>query len=196
MFRPYEEDWVQPFTCFATKGAAKDEMLYELLAKAVCVLYNHLAIVKNFVSDGHQANKKVATIFGIQTVDPCKTYFLHPMTTRSRFIALQAGKVQWVKTGPSFDRVAHISYKFSTNECSKGRARSEGTERLTKLMNDVFDVLNGRCSSQGITKDNWEAKKKVLNAMLTVLNRTEDVHMRHDPDLPAQMFCSETTCWN
>ncbi|KAK4027799.1 hypothetical protein OUZ56_016940 [Daphnia magna] len=48
MFRPYEGDWVQPFTCFATKGAAKGEIRFELLTKAAFLLYNQVAIVKNF----------------------------------------------------------------------------------------------------------------------------------------------------
>jgi len=79
MFRPYTGDWVQPFACFATKGAAKGDVLHELLTKATCTLFNHSAIVKNFVSDGHQANKKVALLFGIKSTLPCRTYFLHPL---------------------------------------------------------------------------------------------------------------------
>lgn len=58
IFRPFNEDWVQPFACFATKGAAKGDVLYELITKAICMLFNHSAIVKNCTSDGHQTNKK------------------------------------------------------------------------------------------------------------------------------------------
>lgn len=43
-------------------------------------------------------------------------------------------------------------------------------------MNDVFDDLNGRVSSQAITKENWERKKSVLDEMLGVLDRTEEGH--------------------
>ncbi|KZS03289.1 Uncharacterized protein APZ42_034026 [Daphnia magna] len=191
MFRPYEEDWVQPFTCFATKGAAKDEMLYELLAKAVCVLYNHLAIVKNFFAreianyDFYSKLYKQERFNGLRLAHRLTESHIYP----TNFQRMNVRKAAQVLSRTIAMAIRHYREKDETKW-------SEGTERLTKLMNDVFDVLNGRCSSQGITKDNWEAKKKVLNAMLTVLNRTEDVHMRHDPDLPAQMFCSETTCWN
>lgn len=84
MFRPYEGDWIQPFACFATKGAAKGEILFELLTKAVCLLFNNMAIVKNFVSDGHQSNKRVANLLGIKTTNPGKSYFLHPLDQSSR----------------------------------------------------------------------------------------------------------------
>lgn len=79
MFRPYKGDWVQPFACFASKGAAKGDILHELLTKAICLLFNHNAIVKNCVSDGHQCNKKVATMFGIKSSIEGKCYFLHPL---------------------------------------------------------------------------------------------------------------------
>lgn len=70
-------------------------------------------------------------------------------------------------------------------------------------MNDVFDDLNGRVSSQAITKENWERKKSVLDEMLGVLDRTEEAHKQILKDkkkkesnldgLPANMFCSDTT---
>lgn len=79
IFRPFNEDWVQPFACFATKGAAKGDVLYELITKAICMLFNHSAIVKNCTSDGHQTNKKAASLFGITFLNLCKSYFLHPL---------------------------------------------------------------------------------------------------------------------
>lgn len=70
-------------------------------------------------------------------------------------------------------------------------------------MNDVFDILNGRCPSQSITKDNWNSKKEVLKEMLSVLEKTEKIHKQVLEDrksnenkmsnIPNQMFCSDTT---
>ncbi len=62
---------------------------------------------------------------------------------------------------------------------------------MTMLMNNLFDVLNGRVPSQGITSDNWESKKKILGAALTVFNLTEE--LQGTEGLPSQMFCAETT---
>ena len=72
---------------------------------------------------------------------------------------------------------------------------SENTERFTKLMNDVFDVMNGRFIKNGITVINWHKKKKLLDSFLSVLDITEKIHrsrMPGDPTMP-KMFCSQTT---
>ena len=39
---------------------------------------------------------------------------------------------------------------------------SENTEKFTKLMNDVFDIINGRCVKQGINISNWLKKEEKL----------------------------------
>lgn len=39
---------------------------------------------------------------------------------------------------------------------------SESTEKNTKLMNDVFDIINGRCVKQGINISNWLKKEEKL----------------------------------
>ena len=65
MFRPYRSKWVQPFACFASKGAATGEILFELILKATVTLFNHSAIVKGVVSDGAQTNKSAYQMFGI-----------------------------------------------------------------------------------------------------------------------------------
>lgn len=51
MFRPYKGSWVQPFACFASLNAASSTILHEVILKATVLLYNHKAIVKNFVCD-------------------------------------------------------------------------------------------------------------------------------------------------
>lgn len=52
MFRPYKGSWVQPFGCFASLNAASCTILHEVILKATVLLFNHKAIVKNFVCDG------------------------------------------------------------------------------------------------------------------------------------------------
>ena len=73
---------------------------------------------------------------------------------------------------------------------------SETTERFTKLINDEFDVMNGRCISQGTNVTNWWKKNEKLDVFLNILNITEK-HNRtrkpNDPDTPVKMFLSNTT---
>ncbi len=73
------------------------------------------------------------------------------------------------------------------------------------LMNKNFDVLNGRCSAQGIfnnvnSNDNnkWtikEMKWAILNAALDVLEITEKEQQsrKKHSSTPTEMFCSATT---
>ncbi|XP_045022881.1 uncharacterized protein LOC116917466 [Daphnia magna] len=73
---------------------------------------------------------------------------------------------------------------------------SETTEKFTKLINDVFDVLNGRFVAQGINISNWCKKKNVLDTFLKILDVTEECNRsrkQHDANIPLNMFVSETT---
>lgn len=73
---------------------------------------------------------------------------------------------------------------------------SETTERLTKVVNDVFDVLNGRFILKGINERNWGKKKAQLDAFLKILDVTEECNRtrkRNDPDIPLKMFLSDST---
>lgn len=73
---------------------------------------------------------------------------------------------------------------------------SESTEKFTKLMNDVFDIMNGRCVKQGINISNWCKKKEKLDIYLKILDITEECHRsreKNDPNIPLNMFVSETT---
>lgn len=82
---------------------------------------------------------------------------------------------------------------------------SEGTEKLAILMNDVFDVLNGRFYDEGISNNKAfndskgrtvkEVKFTKLNAMLNVLDVTEEFQANREKnsDSPSEPFCSTTT---
>ena len=85
MFRPYKGNWVQPIACFASKNAASAAILHEVIAKAIVLLYNNNAIVKNLVSDGCTSYKAAMSLFGIcgkvskKTVEKNNSYFItHP----------------------------------------------------------------------------------------------------------------------
>lgn len=102
----------------------------------------------------------------------------------------------------TFIHIYNLNDSYLLNQHFSG---SETTEKFVELVNDVFDVLNGRCVSQAITRENWERKKEILNEMLLILNQTEDIHKEQLKDkkkkkgialndkIPLQMFCSETT---
>ena len=65
IFRPYRFGWIQPFACFATKGACPADLLYELMARAITALELHDAIVSSVVCDGAQSNKSVMQMCGV-----------------------------------------------------------------------------------------------------------------------------------
>lgn len=68
---------------------------------------------------------------------------------------------------------------------------------MTVLLNDCFDILNGRFPKEGLSKSAWETKKKLkLQKMLHVLDVTEQI--ANDPKrnrraLPDAIFMAETT---
>jgi hypothetical protein len=95
------------------------------------------------------------------------------------------------------DSVAHALRRYRRDKkfayLFKG---SETTERFTKLINDVFDVMNGRCIKQGINVTNWWKKKKILYIFLDILDVTEECNRTrkpNDPDTPVKMFLSDAT---
>ncbi|XP_046657603.1 uncharacterized protein LOC124350817 [Daphnia pulicaria] len=42
------------------------------------------------------------------------------------------------------------------------------TVKMVRQLNNSFDVLNGRCRNESITKLNWQAKKKILETTLWI----------------------------
>jgi hypothetical protein len=65
MFRPYKGSWVQPLASFASLNAASSTILHEVILKATVLLYNHKAIVKNYVCDGCSSNKAAMRLFRV-----------------------------------------------------------------------------------------------------------------------------------
>lgn len=75
---------------------------------------------------------------------------------------------------------------------------------MTKLLNDTFDVLNGRRMAESINESNWEdkvkedgkvkkGKKTILLTMLDVIDRTENCHQNPGKRQPMTTFASQTT---
>ncbi|KAK4021268.1 hypothetical protein OUZ56_003187 [Daphnia magna] len=70
---------------------------------------------------------------------------------------------------------------------------SESTEKMGKLLNEVFDVLDGRCINKRIKFNNWT--KKNLDAMMHILNVTFRLFSEKEkyPNSPSESFMSQTT---
>jgi len=69
------------------------------------------------------------------------------------------------------------------------------THNFAKLMNDVFDSLNGRYYKQGITLENMEERFTPLKAMLKVLDIKDQLHKTREENSSQliEMFVSTTT---
>jgi hypothetical protein len=95
------------------------------------------------------------------------------------------------------DSVAHALRRYRRDKKFSYLFKdSETTERFTKLINDVFDVMNGRFIAQGINVTNWWKKKKKLDTFLDILDLTEECNRtrkQNDPKTPVKMFLSNTT---
>ena len=46
------------------------------------------------------------------------------------------------------------------------------TQKMSKVLNDVFDILNGRCPAESIMRISWVPKKKVSLLFITLLITT------------------------
>ncbi|KAK4009297.1 hypothetical protein OUZ56_018413 [Daphnia magna] len=46
---------------------------------------------------------------------------------------------------------------------------------MVRMLNNAFDVMNGRCRSESINKSNWPAKKKILEETLDAIEMTETI---------------------
>lgn len=51
---------------------------------------------------------------------------------------------------------------------------TEATQQMCQVLNDAFDVLNGRQYRDRITLGNWEKDKKHLVDLLDAINETEE----------------------
>lgn len=61
--------------------------------------------------------------------------------------------------------VADLLQFYRTQDKDKELAErfrdTEGTEDFLRLINDTFDIMNGRCKKYGISRADWEGKKTV-----------------------------------
>ena len=61
---------------------------------------------------------------------------------------------------------------------------TEGTEDFFRLINDIFDIMNGRCKKYGISRADWEGKKDVSKQNHFVLELLFN-NMSHLQSIPA-----------
>jgi hypothetical protein len=67
---------------------------------------------------------------------------------------------------------------------------TDNIERLTKLMIDIFDILNLRFCSEGINPEIWKKKGKLIQ-MLQVFSETKRVYKENGKNI--NMFVSQTS---
>lgn len=69
-----------------------------------------------------------------------------------------------------FSRSVEAGFDFFLNKSSKEHkelfADSIHTRELTRKLNDVFDVLNGRHLKESINQLNWKLKREVIYLIL------------------------------
>ena len=65
IFWPYRYNWIQPIACYATKGSCSVSVIQQLMARAICALHQHGAVVKSVVCDGAQSNKLAMKLSGV-----------------------------------------------------------------------------------------------------------------------------------
>ncbi|KZR97652.1 Uncharacterized protein APZ42_007352, partial [Daphnia magna] len=63
------------------------------------------------------------------------------------------------------------------------------TIKMVRMLNNAFDVMNGRCRSESINKSNWPGKKKILEETLDAIEMTETI----SAELKLTPFMSQTT---
>jgi hypothetical protein len=70
---------------------------------------------------------------------------------------------------------------------------SNPTERVTKLLNDIFGIFNSSRAATAVPKTNWDARKKKLETLFFLLNKTEKIYEEKSFKSPSLMFMSDTT---
>lgn len=115
---------------------------------------------------------------------------IHPTT----FEKMNVGKAAQLLS----DSVAHALRRYrGDKKFSYLFKDSETTERFTKLINDVFDVMNGRFIAQGINVNNWWKKKKKLDTFLDILDLTKECNRTRKPNDPKHLLrfsCQTQPC--
>ncbi|KAH6943022.1 hypothetical protein HPB50_014029 [Hyalomma asiaticum] len=86
-----------------------------------------------------------------------------------------------------FSRSVAIGLKFYREQGEPGFEDSEGTEQFTRLVNELFDVLNAKHPAAGIQKNS--PKIKVIENFLTMLNTTE----KNSIERNTKLFASQLT---
>ncbi|KZS10833.1 Uncharacterized protein APZ42_024598, partial [Daphnia magna] len=81
----------------------------------------------------------------------------------------------------------------ASEDCASSGYGSESTEKMGKLLNEVFDVFDGRYINKRIKFNNWT--KKILDAMMHILNVTFRLFSEKEkyPNSPSESFMSQTT---
>ena len=87
VFRPFRQKWIQPIGWFASKGAANQHVLSEIIMKAIILLHRSGAIVKATVCDGHSSNKAALLKMGVSGKKGKSNSFEHPLDENIKIYA-------------------------------------------------------------------------------------------------------------
>lgn len=80
LFQPFRQPWVQTIAWFATKGAASQHILSEIIMKSVIMIHRSCGIVKALVCDGATTNKAALNKLNVNGKERRgKHFFLHPL---------------------------------------------------------------------------------------------------------------------
>ena len=79
LFRPFRQKWIQPIAWFASKGAADNNTLAEIIVKAIVMLHRSGAIVKAMVCEGHANNKSVLQKMGVSGEKGANNWIPHSL---------------------------------------------------------------------------------------------------------------------
>ncbi|KAH9364935.1 hypothetical protein HPB48_017970 [Haemaphysalis longicornis] len=184
MFIPLFHNWVQPVASFATRGAAPGFVLAKLVLECVIELERHNASVIA-VAGPHCINfKHYEHLYKTEEKAQLKVV---PKLTASHVSPGKLEKMNVRLATQLFSRSVALGLRFYREQREPGFEDTEGTERFTALINELFDVLNAKIPVEGIRKGS--PKIEVIRTFLCLLNTTEEDSIR----LKTKLFASQMT---
>ncbi|XP_045023251.1 uncharacterized protein LOC123467367, partial [Daphnia magna] len=110
-----------------------------------------------------------STVGGLQACSRLTPVHIHPTNMQKMNVSLAAQ----VLSKSVADLFRYYRTQTEDPELALRFKDTEGTEELFRLINDVFDIMNGRCRKNAISRDDWEGKKDRLRELLTHIDESE-----------------------
>ncbi|EFX63971.1 hypothetical protein DAPPUDRAFT_118655 [Daphnia pulex] len=110
-----------------------------------------------------------STVGGLQACSRLTPVHIHPTNMQKMNVSLAAQVLS--------KSVADLLQFYRTQDKDKELAErfrdTEGTEDFFRLINDTFNIMNGRCKKYGISRADWEGKKTRLRELLKHIDDSE-----------------------